>query len=278
MCAATIHSALLVLAVTLTAYGGSDPSSPAPTPPPGGGQAATLRVGLMVSSVTTWTQIKQGLRAGDFVVVSAQPKNVPGSIALAQQIAQDVPGIHVVFGDRAGGLNSVTTMDAYLTATPLPLAIEYVIYDFEPGFQPEFTFDEPTALPFFEQAHAIAMAHGKKVFPTPFNPFRLEAQPLPWDMGEIAHRSDDAMDVQLQQDLPPGLSVYQSDVLRVRDDVRAIRPDIILLVQLSFSLDTASDITAAATWIKTVSGVDGIFIIFDPNNPAPLLSLLQTIR
>ncbi len=281
-----IYAALLVFVLgcaesndnPATTSGGTNPSG---TPPPPA--TASLNIAFAVGSSATWAQVKDVVQPNDFVLVLANQQNLAGSLALAEQIVADKPGVHVVFGDNPGGLNSVTTMDSYLTAHPLPAAIEYVLYDFEPNFQPEFTFIQTDALPSFEQAKTIAAMHGKKVFPTPFNPFRAEAQPLPWDMGAVALRSHDAMDVQLQQSLNPanpggGLSQFQTHARRVRDDVRATRPDLKLFVQMSFAFNTATELADAATWVKTEGGFAGVFIIYDMNNPAELVSLVQAIR
>ncbi|HTL60863.1 MAG TPA: hypothetical protein VL261_04380 [Nitrospira sp.] len=203
---------------------------------------------------------------------------VASAIAVAQQIAVDTPGIHIVFFDRTGGLNSVSTMDSYLSQNPLPPEIDYVAYDFEPTYQPEFTFDEATAIPLFAQAKAIAAAHGRKVFPTPFNPFRSEAVPNPWNMGFVAQVSDDAMDVQLQQILTQGLATYQTDALKVRDDVRAVTPDMKLLVQVSFALNAPDEVLTAAQWVQSTPGISGIFVIYDTSTPSLLVNLMQSLR
>jgi hypothetical protein len=203
---------------------------------------------------------------------------VASAIAVAQQIAIDSPGVHIVFFDRTGGLNSVATMDTYLSQNPLPPEIDYIAYDFEPTYQPEFTFDQSMALPLFAQAKTIAAAHGKKVFPTPFNPYRSEAVPNPWNMGLVAQVSDDAMDVQLQQVLTQGLAIYQTDALRVRDDVRAVAPDLKLLVQVSFALNSPDEVTAAAQWVQRTAGISGIFVIYDTSTPSLLVNLMQDLR
>lgn len=279
-----IHTALLVC-VLGCAEGGDSPTitntdnSPGGMPPPSG----SLNIAFAVGNSGTWAQVKDVVQAGDFVLVLANAQNLAGSLALAQQIVTEKPGVHVVFGDNPGGLSSVATMDAYLTATPLPAEIEYLLYDFEPGFQSEFTFIQADALSSFEQAKAIAAQHGKKVFPTPFNPFRSEARPQPWDMGAIALRSHDAMDVQLQQSLNPanpggGLTQFQTHARRVRDDVRAARQDFRLFVQISFAFNTATELAEAATWVKNEGGFAGVFIIYDMNSPAALVSLVRSVR
>jgi len=230
-----------------------------------------------VPSPTVWGGVRPVFRSGDFALVPVNT-TVASAIAVAQQIAVDTPGIHIVFFDRTGGLNSVSTMDSYLSQNPLPPEIDYVAYDFEPTYQPEFTFDEATAIPLFAQAKAIAAAHGRKVFPTPFNPFRSEAVPNPWNMGFVAQVSDDAMDVQLQQILTQGLATYQTDALKVRDDVRAVTPDMKLLVQVSFALNAPDEVLTAAQWVQSTPGISGIFVIYDTSTPSLLVNLMQSLR
>lgn len=248
----------------------SENGSPLPAVP-------NLLLAARVPSSTVWSSVQSVFRAGDFALVPVNT-TITSAIAVAQRIAADQPGIHIVFFDRTGGLNSVSTMDAYLTQNSLPPEIDYVAYDFEPTCQPEFTFDQPTAIPLFASAKAIAAAHGKKVYPTPFNPFRGEARPNPWNMGLVAQASEDAMDVQLQQILTQGLATYQTDALKVRDDVRAVTPDLKLFLQLSFALNTPDEVLAAAQWLQTAPGISGMFVIYDTSNPSLLVNLMQALR
>lgn len=271
----------VVAVMLLLGCGSSGTSTPMPadssqnnSPPP---SASSFLLAARVPSSIVWSSVQSVFRAGDFALVPVNT-TVASAIAVAQQIAADTPGIHIIFFDRAGGLNSVNTMDAYLTQNTLPPEIDYVAYDFEPTYQPEFTFDEPTAIPLFAQAKAIAAAHGRKVYPTPFNPFRAEAQPNPWNMGLVAQASADAMDVQLQQILTQGLPTYQSDALKVRDDVRAVTPDLKLFLQVSFALNTADEVMAAAQWLQATPGISGMFVIYDTANPSLLVTLMQSLR
>jgi hypothetical protein len=199
---------LLAAFALLVGCGSDGSSTPAPPPissPPAASVSSSFLLAARVPSATVWSAVKSVFRPRDFALVPVNT-TVASAIAVAQQIVADMPGIHVVFFDRTGGLNSVSTMDAYLSQNSLPTEIDYIAYDFEPTYQPEFTFDEATAIPLFAQAKAIAAAHGRKVFPTPFNPFRPEAMPNPWNMGLVAQVSADAMDVQLQQVLTQGLA------------------------------------------------------------------------
>ena len=259
---------------SMPASSSSNPAPPASPPPPSA--SSSFLLAARVSSSTVWSGVQSVFQAGDFALVPVNT-TVASAIAVALQITADKPGIHIVFFDRTGGLNSVNTMDAYLTQNPLPPEIDYVAYDFEPTYQPEFTFDEPTALPLFAQAKAIAATHGKKVYPTPFNPFRSEAQPNPWNMGLVAQVSADALDVQLQQILTQGLPTYQADTLRVRDGVRAVTPDLKLFLQLSFALNTPDEVLAAGQWLQSTPGISGIFVIYDTSNPSLLINLMQSL-
>ena len=272
-----------LIAALLVAGCGSDGNSTPPAPaipssnaPPASASSPFL-LAARVPSLTVWSAVLSVFKPGDFALVPVNT-TVASAVAVAQQIAVDEPGIHIVFFDRTGGLNSVNTMDAYLLQNPLPPEIDYIAYDFEPTYQPEFTFDESTAIPLFAQAKAIAAAHGKKVYPTPFNPFRSEAVPNPWNMGLVAQVSADAMDVQLQQILTQGLASYQTDAAKVRDDVRAVAPDLKLFLQVSFALNTPDEVLAATQWLQTVAGVSGVFVIYDTSNPSLLVNLMQSLR
>ena len=280
--ASPIRMIHVILAVVLLLGCGSEGTSTPPPanssenkPPPPVGSSFLLAA--RVPSTTVWSSVQSVFRAGDFALVPVNT-TMTSAIAVAQRIAADQPGIHIVFFDRSGGLNSVSTMDAYLTDNALPPTIDYIAYDFEPTYQPEFTFDEATAVPVFAQAKSIAAAHGKKVYPTPFNPFRSEAQPNPWNMGLVAQASEDAMDVQLQQILTQGLATYQSDALKVRDDVRAVTPTLKLFLQVSFALNTPDEVLAAAQGLQAIPGISGMFVIYDTSNPSLLVDLMHTLR
>lgn len=271
----------LIAAMALLVGCGSDGDSTAAPPstsssPPASASSSFL-LAARVPSTTVWSDVQSVFRPGDFALVPVNT-SVASAIAVAQQIVVDKPGIHIVFFDRTGGLNSVGTMDGYLSLNSLPSEIDYIAYDFEPTYQPEFTFDEATAIPLFAQAKAIAAAHGRKVFPTPFNPFRSEAMPKPWNMGLVAQVSADAMDVQLQQILTQGLANYQTDGLKVRDDVMAVRPDLKLFLQVSFALNTPAEVLAAAQWLQSTTGISGMFVIYDTSNPSLLVNLMQNLR
>ena len=266
----------VVLAVSSLLGCGSGGSATTDSSPPNASPSSFI-LAARVSSPTVWSAVQSVFQAGDFALVPVNT-TVASAINVAQQIAADMPGIHIVFFDRTGGLNSVATMDAYLSSNPLPPEVDYIAYDFEPSYQPEFTFDQPTAIPLFAQAKAIAAAHGRKVFPTPFNPFRSEAQPNPWNMGLVAQVSADAMDVQLQQILTQGLATYQTDALKVRDDVRGVTTDLKLLLQVSFALNTPDEVLAAAQWLKSTSGISGMFVIYDTSNPSLLVNLMHGLR
>lgn len=269
--------AALILLVGCGSEGDSTAAAPSTSSPPNSSTPSSFLLAARVPSATVWADVQSVFRPGDFALVPVNT-SVASAIAVAQQIVADKPGIHVVFFDRTGGLNSVSTMEGYLSTNTLPPEIDYIAYDFEPTYQPEFTFDEATAIPLFAQATAIAAAHDRKVFPTPFNPFRSEAVPKPWNMGLIAQVSADAMDVQLQQMLTQGLATYQTDGLKVRDDVMAVRPDLKLFLQVSFALNTPEEVLGAARWLQTTPGISGMFVIYDTSTPSLLVNLMQDVR
>lgn len=257
--------------------GGSSPAGTISAPPIAPSPAGEFRVAFAVFTATVWDQVKRDVRAGDFIVTNSVP--------LGLQMVADVPGLKVAIFNS--DLNSISTADGWLAAHPLPPEIDYVGYDYEPGYQAEFTFVQADAEAHFERAAAIAAAHGKKVFPTPFNPFRNEAQPKPWDMGEIALRCPDALDVQLQRTMQTSVDFFKSSATRVRDDVMAKKPDAILFVQISFALSdwrgqsdesTLQQLTDAANWAKEQDGIAGVFVIYDAADPSLLLSLVRSLR
>jgi hypothetical protein len=213
-------------------------------------------------------------------------------------------------------------MDTYLTANPLPPGIEYVAYDWEPTYQPEFAFCEsgpplgsttcstilvaggpvvqttidpyPGALHYFNQAATIAAAHGKKLFPTPFNPYRVYNPPNPpyrWNEGLVsqtisagtANGAGYAMDVQTQGDIHPGdITTFQQHVQSIASDVQRTTPALTLFFEISYNLSAGSDVLSAALWVQQSrqsllpDGSAGVFVIY--TNLSQVAGLLQALQ
>jgi len=318
---------LLCLAAVLAGcpQAGDEPANP--TPP-----TATSRLPLAFTVDNTaltdpsWPQVRGLLRPGDFLYYNATGED-PATMAIpnAQHLAQTIPGIHVVYYERHT-LNTVygspPPMDMYLTANPLPTSIEYVAYDWEPTYMPEFAFCEtgpplgsttcstivvaggpvvqttidpyPGALTYFNQATTIAVAHGKKLFPTPFNPYRNynpPNPPYPWNEGLVSQTisagtssgAGYAMDVQTQGDIKPGdLSSFQQHVQSIASDVRNTTPALTLFFEISYNLSSGTDVVGAALWVQDTrqsllpNGTVGIFVIY--TNLSQVVSLLQALQ
>lgn len=318
---------LLSLAAALGScnHTGSEPANP--TPP---SAASRLPVAFTVNHTAltdpSWPQVRELLQPGDFVYYNATGED-PTTMAIpnAQQLAQNIPGIHVVYYERTT-LNTVygtpPPMDTYLTANPLPGGIEYVAYDWEPTYMPEFAFCEtgpplgsttcstilvaggpvvqttidpyPGALTYFNQATTIAAAHGKKLFPTPFNPYRIynpPNPPYPWNEGLVSQTisagtpsgAGYAIDVQTQGDIKPGdLSVFQQHVQSIASDVQNTTPALTLFFEISYNLSSATDVLNAALWVQETrqgllpNGTIGVFVIY--TNLSQMVSLLQGLH
>lgn len=315
----------LAVALHSCAQAGSEPANP--TPP---SAASRLPVAFTTNNVTlsdpSWPQVRGLLQPGDFVYYNATGED-PTTMAIpnAQQLARSIPGIHVVYYERST-LNAVygtpPPMDAYLTANPLPAGIEYVAYDWEPTYMPEFAFCEtgppsgsttcstilvaggpvvqttidpyPGALTYLTQAMTIAAAHGKKLFPTPFNPYRTynpPNPPYPWNEGLVSQTisaatpsgAGYAMDAQTQGDIKPGdLSTFQQHVQTIASDVQRTTPALTLFFEISYNLSSATDVLNAALWVQESrqsllpNGTTGVFVIY--TNLSQVGSLLQGLQ
>jgi hypothetical protein len=325
----TVRRVVVLLSVAAALYSCAQTSSEPANPAPPSALAGRLPVAFTMKNAAlsdpSWPQLRGLLQPGDFVYYNATGED-PITVAIpnAQQITQSIPGIHVVYYER-DSLNTViggnplpaTDMSAYLTTNPLPEAIEYVAYDWEPLYMPEFAFCEygptppattcgtiqvaggpivpttidpyPGALYYFGQAATIAGRYGKKLYPTPFNPYRSGADPNPWSEGAVAQvislsstGAGYAMDVQTQGDIKPGdLSTFQQHVQTIASDVETYTPKITLFFQISYNLSASTDVQNAAQWVQDnrhnllPNGTTGVLVIY--TNLSQVVSLLQAL-
>ncbi len=325
----TVRRVVVLLSVAAVLHSCAQTSSEPANPTPPKAVAGRLPVAFTMKNAAlsdpSWPQLRGLLQPGDFVYYNATGEDsTTVAIPNAQQIAQSIPGIHVVYYER-DSLNTViggnpapaTDMAAYLTANPLPAAIEYVAYDWEPLYMPEFAFCEegptppattcgtiqvaggpivpttidpyPGALYYFGQAVTIAGRYGKKLYPTPFNPYRSGADPNPWNQGAVAQvisvsstGAGHAMDVQTQGDIKPGdLSTFQQHVQAIASDVRSTTPALTLFFEISYNLSNATDVLNAALWVQEnrqsllPNGTTGVFVIY--TNLSQVVNLLQAL-
>jgi hypothetical protein len=162
--------------------------------------------------------------------------------------------------------------------THFPPRLTYIAYDFEPTYQPEFTFDERRRFPLLHtppQSRPHMAGRSSRL-----HSIRFARKPCPsrgtWDSSRKSARRCHGRSV--TTDLTQGLATYQTDGLKVRDDVMAVRPDLKLCLQVSFALNTPEEVLGAAQWLQTTPGISGMFVIYDTSTRSLLVNLMQDVR
>lgn len=155
-------------------------------------------------------------------------------------------------------------------------------HDFEPNYEPEFTQNEAAALAFFSQADSIGWQHGKRVFATPFEPFRGGNSPKPWNELEVldAMPHADVINVQLEGLMGSGgVSAWCSAAQQIGAQFVASAGSKTVFVQVSFNYGSVAQITAAGQCAKTIHGISGLYIWnTSSTTPADYIDVIHALR
>ncbi|MGI0066944.1 MAG: hypothetical protein ACREB9_00740 [Thermoplasmata archaeon] len=159
---------------------------PPPPPPPAANTAvvAAFNAGLVADLISG---VGPYLLPGDVVdLVSGNSAGVadPADIAAwAAEIARALPRVRV--SCHTSGLVNVRA----LLAAPLPANVYGVAYDYEPNFEPEFTFDWPTTLATHKTFAGYCHAAGKNAIGYPTG--RAVLGDYGWNYGTLATVCDE---------------------------------------------------------------------------------------
>ncbi len=219
--------------------------------------------------------IKNFLRPNDIVVFPVQ--NYKQVSALKMEIS----GLKIATGG--------TSVENILPAiTRIPSDVDYVTYDYERNWTPEWTPDQNASIGYFDQLHDKVSLSGKKLIIVPAYVFGQK-----WDWGEVAKHTD-ILIVQVQNfqtnaqvpDVikPSSLGIDLEEVTKkIVKEVREKSPS--TKIYLQFGFEVTSDPKNILTDINTVKdlGIDGITLWYNPGTSGTtskiglLKELLQNI-
>jgi hypothetical protein len=150
------------------------------------------------------------LRPGDIVDLVVMQTGDPAVVnGWYSTLSAVLPGVE--YAAHAAGLANIRTLVAGLNP-----GVPRVLYDYEPNFEPEFTFDFPTTLSNFEQFASIVRSAGFKAIGYPTGRGLKNG----WDYGKIAVELDGVWD-QTQGSLTGGISGFQTDVQKLLGQLSA---------------------------------------------------------
>lgn len=200
--------------------------------------------------------IKQYLKPGDIVVFP------PSIYKHIKELKQELPGLKI----GTGG----TSIEPLLKGiNRFPEDIDYVTYDYEPDFTPEFTSDQNKSIEYFSQLFNEAHKYNKQLIIVPVYVYGKD-----WDWGEVAKYTDIII-VQVQnfqrgfvgpdEFKPTNIGKDLKSVTKeLVDEIRSKAPDTKIYLQIGFTYGPSSnDVYADIVDIKDL-GIDGIAVWYNP--------------
>jgi len=202
---AVVLVAILVVGVTVFGWWRPAPSAPPPAPLP------SLDITFAANSTeeveSLLTTVRPYIEPGDsFDLVSGSPENstlsVPNVNRWAAELRDAFPG-HPIYAHTAG-LTHYAEMAAGVGTN-----VSGILYDYEPGFEPEFTFNFTATLSNFRNVSEIAQAYGVASVGYPVGRPILEPNlaVYGWNYATLAGTVD-ALTVQTQTYCKAGASTY----------------------------------------------------------------------
>ena len=145
--------------------------------------------------------LKPYLRDGDMIAVSHANGNKAVNMDVLNGRLEDLhhglEGIKAEYSVLTAGYDNIKTIASSLDIS----RASSIMYDYEPGYEPEFSDDYAATLANFQHSAAMIRRYGFKAAAAPFgDPLWNESFYPKWDFGKLAH-TQDFMDVQLQPKL-----------------------------------------------------------------------------
>lgn len=165
------------------------------------------------------------------------------------------------------------------SASTAPTECTSLIYDYEPNFESEFSWDFPSTLDRFEKFVAIShQAHRQAVgYPTGRALLETDLLPYRWDYGRL-RVTVDRLVVQTQHWAHLGVDAWNRAVSTLQTQFRAhgVGMDQIVAQVSIGSGPNAVDGSAARTFLEdaTQRGMGGLYIWWSPDAISDLLRLL----
>jgi len=153
----------------------------------------------------------------------------------------------VAFEARTSGLANVQTI-----ASGVGSAFEGIVYDYEPGFEPEFSLNFTTTLHEFENFSRICHAEGFKAFGYPFSAPLWSAgdREYGWNFGELAATTGvDSLQIQLQGAAHESTKIWNSSIQTLIAQYAAYGlPASAISVQLTLAAGDPNNISVGAAY------------------------------
>lgn len=200
--------------------------------------------------------VRKYLRSGDIVVFP------PSAYKQISELRKQVAGLEI----GTGGI-SVTSLLPGIQR--IPLDVNYVTYDYERDFTPEWTTNQTKSTDYFKQLYDESHKYDKKLAAVPVFVFGKN-----WDWGEVA-KSTDVLVVQVQNfqtnaQVPEAIkpSSLNMDLIQVTkllvQQVKAKSPSTQVYLQLGFEVtDNADNILEDIDKVKDL-GIDGVALWYNP--------------
>jgi hypothetical protein len=262
------------------------PASPRP-PPPGvvpivwapqfvGGSPLSLLQGPLLPYIYS----------GDSVMLSSGAsvnQTPPDDSQLNHYLSELEPVLPagVIYEARTGGTSNVAALAAGVSHSFTSL-----VYDYEPGFEPEFTYNFSKTMVAFENFSRIAHDAGFGAIGYPFSApaWHANASSYGWNFGQLDARSGvDSLQVQLQGAAHQGESTWQLGVQALLAQYADYGlPPSALSVQITIAEGDPNNVSVADAYADyqyaTEQGVGQIVLWFNSGTLQDVLQFLQDIR
>ena len=178
------------------------------------------------------------------------------------QFKKDIPGIEI----GTGGTSIDPLMEGI---SRIPDDVDYVSYDYEPDFTPEFSNDQDVSIAFFKQLKEESNRNNMKLVIVPVYIFGKD-----WDWGEVAENTD-VLVVQVQnfqtgfvgpkEFQPETIGMNLSEVAdTLVSQVKTKSPSTELYLQMGLSFKSNPEEILSDMELVKDSGIDGITLWHNP--------------
>jgi len=203
-------SLVLVIGYGVLGWGSSGASTPPPLRP-ASGLSITFAANSEAEVNFLLTTARPYIASNDsFDLVSGSPENSSLSVSNVNHEAQELHAAYpsLTIYAHTAGIDHYSEMTAGLGS-----GISGVLYDYEPGFEPEFTLNFSQTIANFENATALAHAHGLQSVGYPIGRLLLNRtdQQYGWNYATLS-LAVDQMVLQVQTYCVQGPSTYSTAV------------------------------------------------------------------
>lgn len=280
---ALVAAVAVALVVVVATYG-------TPSPSGGGGTTRTSPLAFTFAAnssaevQTLLTTLRPYVLPGDaFDLVSGSPEGVPLSLTNLNRWAAELRSAYpsnAIYAHTAGVANYATV------AAGVSSDFAGVLYDYEPGFEPEFTYNFTQTLSDFANVSAIARAHGIESVGYPIGRPILGngTGGIRWDYAALAGEMDQLV-VQSQTYCHAGMSAFADAVETVQaqyaaEDLPAVPEFQVTIGNATTSLPNGvtSSTGIACADALVARGLPSVYVWWDEGGVAELVQFLAVLE